>query len=450
MTHTPPRRCSCAVFCYAAAAVLASGAYAAERPELPPSWPDDVGATVTIPGSIASDRWQWPQFGGPTGTGAANEEAATPTEWSESRNVRWKLPLEGRGWSSPVVWDDAAYMTAATEDGSRMWGLCVDLTSGELRWRRELFENEAVSEIHEMNSYASPTPVTDGQRVWFSFGSYGTACVDASEGERLWERRDLKCEHYRGPGSSPVLVDGKLIVHMDGFDLQYVVALDALTGETVWKVDRDIDFGSADGDVYKAFATPLCIVDNDGKKQLISPASKAVLSYDPATGKELWRVRYGEFSATARVLWDGQTLYVNSGFGRAKLYAIDPSGSGDVTDTHIRWVCDQRVGSKASPALLGRRIFNVHDSGVATCIDADSGKVVWMERLDGMFSASVLAAGGHVYFFDHEGKTHVIRAADEYQELAVNELDDGCLASPAVVGDKLLVRTRSALYLIGQ
>lgn len=395
------------------------------------------------------DTYRWPEFRGPSGDGIAVDAAVPPTRWSESENVVWKRETEGRGWSSPVVWEGTAWITAATDDGRSMWAVAIDLTDGSELWRTDLFENDEVQEIHLMNSYASPTPVTDGQRLWVSFGSYGTACLDARSGEVLWQRRDLPCDHYRGPGSSPILVGGKLIFHMDGFDVQYVVALDAATGETVWKADRDVEYGTDDGDVFKAFSTPI-VIDVEGQTQLISPTSKAVLAYDPETGKELWRVTYDEFSATARPLWDGETVYVNSGFGSARLIAIDPRGSGDISETHVRWINRTGIGSKTSQLISDGLIYNVHDSGVATCIDASDGETVWRERLGGSFSASPILAGGRVYLFDHDGKAHVLNPGRTFDRVAENTLDDGCMASPVPLGTQLLVRTRSALYLIGE
>lgn len=391
---------------------------------------------------------RWPQFRGPGADGIAPESAKPPRSWSEQQHVVWKLPTEGRGWSTPAVWEGRAWLTAASEDGRRMWVLAVDLRTGQPLWRNDLFENEQVDEKHNMNSYASPSPVTDGEHVWVHFGSYGTACLRADTGEVLWQRRDLPCNHWRGPGSSPILVDDMLIVHYDGFDFQYVVAFDRLSGETVWKVDRDIDYGTDNGDYFKAYSTPR-LIEVDGQRQLISPTSKAVLAYDPRTGEEIWRVRYDEFSATAMPLWDGQRVYINTGFGKAKLYAIDPRGRGDLTHSHVHWINDTSIGSKSSQLLHDGLIYNVHDSGVATCVDAESGETLWKERLGGKFSASILLAGGHLYLFDHDGLCHVVAPGREFSKVAENKLADGCMASPVPLGEHLLVRTRSALYLLG-
>ena len=388
----------------------------------------------------------WPNFRGPRHDNRA-PEADVPVTWSESSNVAWKTPLPGRGWSSPVVWGKRIWMTTATEDGKQMSVLCVDLETGKLLRDQLLFENEEPRFCHEMNSYASPTPVVEDGRVYAHFGSYGTACLDADTGKVLWQRRDLPCDHFRGPGSSPVAYRDTLIIHYDGFDFQYVVALDKKTGRTVWKTDRDIDYGTDNGDIFKAYCTPL-VVTIDGQDQLISPASKATLAYDPSTGEEIWRVRYGGFSATAQPLFDGQRLYLNTGFSKADMLAVRPGGKGDITDTHVLWTVKKTIGSKPSQVLWEGRIYNVSDKGIASCIDAKSGKELWSERLKGQFSSSLLLAGGRIYLFNHEGQAWVLKPGDTFEAEAVNKLDDGCLASPAVVGNTLLVRTKTHLYAL--
>lgn len=390
----------------------------------------------------------WPEFRGPLGNGVSTSVLTPPLRWSEQENVLWKIASEGLGWSTPAVWGETAWYTAASEDGSRMWAVAIALADGSTRWKTDIFENEKVDEKHSMNSFASPSPVTDGMHVWVSFGSYGTACLNANDGNIVWQRRDLPCNHWRGPGSSPILVDNKLLLHLDGFDYQYIIALDQKSGETIWRVDRNVDYGTDNGDIFKAFSTPL-LIEVAGRRQLISSTSKAVLAYDPNNGNEIWRVRFDEFSATARPLWDGKLVYINTGFGKAQLYAIDPDGAGDITDTHVRWINNTSVGSKASQLYLDGLIYNVHDQGVATCIDAVDGETLWKERLGGQFSASIIAAGGYVYLFDHDGVGRVIKAGRDYQLVAENNLDDGCMASPVPIGDRLLLRTRSAIYLIG-
>lgn len=388
----------------------------------------------------------WPEFRGPTAEGHA-DDAELPTIWSETENIAWKTAIHGRGWSSPVVWGNQVWLTTATEDGKQMFALCVERDSGKIVHDLKLFDVEKPEAIHELNSYASPTPCIEAGRVYVHFGSYGTACLDTASGKKLWERRDLPCNHFRGPGSSPMPYGDTILIHYDGHDFQYVVALDKKTGDTVWKSDRAIDFGTDNGDFKKAYCTPL-LVETDGRKQLISPASKAVVALDPATGKEIWKVRYNEFSATARPLFGHGLVFVNTGFGKAELWAIRPGGDGDVTDTHVAWRVTRQIGSKPSAVLVGDNLYQVHDSGVATALDAKTGKEVWTKRLSGQFSSSLLASRGNVYYFSQGGETFVMKAGDKFEQIAANKLDAGCMASPAVAGNALFVRTNTHLYRI--
>ncbi|MEM8736332.1 MAG: PQQ-binding-like beta-propeller repeat protein [Planctomycetota bacterium] len=388
---------------------------------------------------------QWSEFRGSNADGVALE-AELPTIWSVDQNVVWKAPIHGRGWSSPVALDGQIWLTTATEDGSAMSVVCIDFEHGDVVHDKVVFTNESVQEdYHVTNSYASPTPVIDGEFVFVHFGAYGTACLRRDDASLVWQRRDLPCNHYRGAGSSPIVYEDLLIFHMDGFDYQYAVALNKTDGKTVWRKKRDIDYGTDNGDFYKAFSTPI-IIQVDGVYQLISPASKTCLALNPSTGEELWRVRYDEHSTTVRPLFDGQSIFLSTGFGKAKMMCVATNGHGDVTDTHVKWVQKKSIGSKPSPVLLNDLLFDVTDSGVFERIDAASGQIVEQKRLGGKFSASLVANSSHVYAFDHDGKGYVFTATENPDLVATNELPDGCNASPAIVGDSLLVRTTSSLY----
>lgn len=396
----------------------------------------------------------WPQFRGPTGDGCAKQGANPPTTWSEKENIRWRTDIPGKAWSSPVAWGDTIWVTTASENGLSMSAIAIDRKSGAIRWNKEVFANtETQKDFHAFNSYGSPTPVLDGKNIYVSFGAYGTAALNKDSGEIVWQRRDIQCNHYRGSGSSPILYRNLLIYHMDGYDKQFVVALNKRTGETVWKVDRDVDYGTEDGDVKKAFGTPQIIEvsvpgSTQKKTQMISTTSKAVLAYDPEDGKELWRVRYAEFSSATRPLFDGNHIFLNTGFSKGKLIAIAAGGSGDITKTHIAWEASKAIGSKPSPLLVGKDLIcTLDDRGVLTAMKRATGELVWQERLGGDFSTSPLLAGDRIYCFDEKGKSHVYSVDGKL--IASNTLDGGCLASPAVVGDDLIVRTRSAVYCIG-
>ncbi len=429
---------------YALILILLSPYVAAATNTLPPA---EVASTDVSP-TATTITLNWPQFRGPIGDGHA-QSTMLPDSWSESEHIQWKTPIHGRGWSSPVVWGQQVWLTTATPDGRSLSVLCVDLASGKILRDRKLFDVAQPQDIHLTNSHASPTPVIEPGRIYVHFGSYGTACLDTRDGSTIWQRRDFPCNHWRGPGSSPILFEDLMIVHFDGYDYQYVVALDKKTGKTRWKVDRAIDYQTDDGDFKKAFCTPT-VITVDGKPQLISPAARAAIAYDPHSGKEIWRIHYQNHSATARPLFGHGLVFINSGFGKARLYAVRPDGQGDVTDTKIAWTAKQSIGSKPSSLLIDDLLYVIHDQGTASCLEATTGKTVWKKRVGGNFSASPVYADGKIFFINEGGETTVIKSGREYVEIAKNQLDDGCMASPAVVDNSLLIRTRTHLYRIAQ
>ena len=402
-------------------------------------------------------RAQWPQFRGPDGLGLSSG-GGLPLTWSEGRNVRWKTAIHGRGWSSPVVLGNQVWVSTATEDGRRLSALAVDRGNGRVIHDLELFRVAHPQYAHPFNSYASPTPVIEPGRIYVTFGSPGTAAIDTRTGKVIWERRDLECNHFRGAGSSPILFRDFLIMHFDGSDQQYVVALDKNSGKTVWRTTRSVDFKDlgpdgkpqADGDFRKAFATPH-IVDVGGTPVLVSLGSKATYGYDPLTGKELWRIEEpGAFSSSTRPVIGHGFVFYPTGFPTGQLLAIRPDGRGDATATHIAWRFARGVPSKPSLLLVGDLLYMIGDAGIATCLEAKSGREVWRARVGGSYSASPIAAGGRIYFFSEEGTTTVIEAGREYRLLAENRLDEGFMASPAVDGRALIVRTRTHLYAIAE
>lgn len=368
--------------------------------------------------------------------------------WNEKENVRWKVSIPGTAWSSPVVWDGQVWVTTASPKGHMMGVVAVDVVTGKKIHERLLIENEKPAEKNPLNSYASPTPVIEEGRVYVHFGSYGTACLDTRTGKTLWERSDLPCDHATGPGSSPILHGDLLIFHMDGRDVQYVVALDKKTGKTRWKTDRTIDLSKQAPDMRRAFSTPI-VIDVDGAPRLISTGSQATYAYEPSTGKEVWRLYHKGFSQSSRpVLGDG-LLFLNTGFVRPQLLAVRPGGKGDVTGKDaIAWTARRSVPTMPSPLFLDGRIYIVSDGGVASCLDAKTGKSLWRERIGGEHSASPIHAGGRIYFFDREGGTVVISPGPTFKKLAENRLDSGFMASAAVVGDAFIFRTKKHLYRI--
>ena len=402
-------------------------------------------AALSPAGADAAQNW--PQFRGPRGDGKS-DATGLPLTWSETKNVVWKTPIHDKGWSSPVVWGDQVWLTTAREDGTRLYAVCVDRNTGKVVHDLTVFEVEKPAFCHPTNSYASPTPAIEEGRVYVHFGTYGTACLDTKTGQKLWERRDLHCDHFRGPASSPILYDGKLFVHFDGVDVQYVVALDKATGKTVWRKDRGTDFKpDINPDLKKAFGTP-AVLTIDGKPQLVSPAASATMAYDPRTGEELWRVYHGGMNVAAPPLQGLGKLFLCTGDGGLRLLAVRP-GHGDITATNIDWKRKESVvPSRSSPLLVGDLLYMVSEEGLASCVEAKTGREVWRVRLGGRYWAAPLYAEGRLYFFSEAGVTHVGEAGRAWKELAANKLDDGCMASPAASGKSLFVRTKTHLYRI--
>ena len=398
----------------------------------------------------------WPEFRGPTGQGIAPAAAKVPLHWSEDKNVAWKTPIHGRAWSSPVSDGERIWVSTATEKGTELSGVCVDVKTGKVIHDLKLFHVENPQYAHPFNSYASPTPVLDGNRLYITFGSPGTACLDAKSGAVIWERRDLECNHFRGAGSSPIVYKDFLIMNFDGSDYQYVIALDKATGKTVWKTNRSLDYKdltpegkpAADGDWRKAFSTPL-VHDFGAGDLLISHGSKALYGYEPLTGKELWHVEEQKtHSGSGRPIVGHGMIFCSMGHSKSELWAVKPGGSGDVTQSHVVWKVKRNVPTRSSAVRAGNLIFMVDDAGIASCLNARTGDQVWNERMGGTYSAAPILAGDRVYFFSEDGKTFVVEVSDKFKLLATNQIGDGFMATPAVVNDSFILRSKSHLYRV--
>lgn len=401
----------------------------------------------------AGDQWQ--QFRGPQGDGHSDARNL-PLRWSESQNVVWKTPIHDRGWSSPVIFGRQIWLTTATKDGRSLYALCLDRDSGRIIRDLKLFDVEHPQFAHSFNTYASPTPVIERGRVYVTFGSPGTACIDTNTFKVLWQRRDLECNHFRGAGSSPIIFRDLLIMNFDGSDHQFVIALDKRTGKTVWQTRRSIDFQdiepdgkiAAEGDFRKAFATPHVALIN-GRWELISLGAKAAYSYDPFNGKELWRVEErAQHSASTRPVIGHGMIFYPTGFSAGQLFAVRTGGNGLITDTHVVWKAKRSISNKPSILLIDDLIYFISDAGIASCVEAKTGELVWQKRVGGEYSASPVYADGKIWLFSEDGKTFVIRTGRTFELLAENQLEDGFLASPAIVGKAFYLRTRTHLYRI--
>src|SRR5262245_18341643 len=398
--------------------------------------------------ALAPAADSWPQFRGPNGTGLSGS-TSLPTKWDEKTNVVWKTKIHDKGWSSPVVWGKQVWLTTAPADGKSRYAICIDRDTGKVVHDVKVFDTpRKLYTFNEFNSHASPSPVIEDGRVYVHFGAAGTACLDTKTGKKLWERTDLLCDHFRGPGSSPILFGDLLFVNFDGYDTHYVVALQKKDGKTRWKKYRTINYRTEDGDLKKAYAT-CSIVTVKGKPQLVSPAAVGTVAYDPKTGEELWTVYHGGMNAAPPPVYGDGLVFLCTGTGGFRLLGLRPTGSGDVTETHVAWKYNKAVPTRTAPLLLDGLLYMVGEGGIASCLEAKTGKLVWTKRLGGAFTASPIYAGGHLYFFDQNaGKCHVLSPGRDAKVVAVNTLDDGCMATPAVAGKALFVRTKTHLYRI--
>lgn len=400
----------------------------------------------------------WPQFRGPDGNGHA-DASDLPTEWSDTKNVKWKTAIPHKGWSTPLVSATQVWLTTATAEGHDFFVLCLDRATGKVLHEAKLFHADKPEPLgNDLNSYASPTGVLSGGKVFVHFGSYGTACIDTVTFKEEWRRTDLPCRHYRGPGSS--LFDWKdtIILTMDGVDVQYLAALEKKTGKTRWKTDRNTEFGDLgadgkpvmEGDLRKGYTTPV-LITVAGKPQLVSSGSKATAGYDPDTGKEIWRTTYKGFSNASIPAWHDGVIAINTGHGKANLQAfkIDATTTGDITGKLI-WEQTKAIPTRSSPVTVDGIIYMNGDNGILAAVDFKDGSLLYNERGSANCSASPLYADSKLFFCDERGTTTILKPGRTFEKIAENTLPDGIMASPVAAGRNLFIRTKTHLYCIGQ
>ncbi len=437
--------------------------------------------TIVLVGlGLTANAEMWPEFRGPGGDGVSQAENV-PIEIGEEKNLVWKTDLPGRGWSSPVFDGDSLWVTTAEEifpdEGERLKILKesgekertfsqrqvathidlavveIDFESGEIQQTIDLGSIENPQTIHALNSFASPTPVlsSDGSNLFAHFGAFGTFAIETASGNIAWQRV-IDLEHGVGPGSSPILFENLLVLICDGIDRQFVTTLDADTGETVWTTDRP-EMRAPLGDQKKSYNTPVVLTDRDGRKQLICMGAQWLVSYEPASGEEIWRLDHGSgFSVVPRPVYSEKhgLLYLSTGFGKPELLAIRVDGSGDITDSDkIAWREEKRIPAKPSPLLVGDELFVISDGGIGTCFDAATGKIHWTERIDGNYSASPLFADGHIYVGNQEGTLSVLKPGPSFEVVATSQLDGSIMASPIAMNNALVIRSDKALYRFG-
>ena len=430
----------------------------------PSPWINVVGTgAVVFAAATSLHANDWPQFRGPTGDGIA---LATnlPLTWSPTQNVAWKVPVPGRGRSSPVILGDRIWLTTAHESGVKTFPegpdkmqqaervvigvVCLDRATGKQLFHVELFALDHPVAVNLLNSYATPTPVAEPGRLYCDFGTFGTACLDATTGQVLWKRQ-LPVDHHHGPGSSPVVYKNLLILVRDGRDQQYVTALNKQTGETVWKSDRP-PLRTPIKEFRKSFSTPL-IFEAAGRVQMVVPGAQWLVAYEPEAGQETWRVDDGKGETVApRPVYGQGMVFLSTGIlgSRPQLWAVRVDGQGDVTQTHVAWKLPTNLGFMPSPLLVGRELYLLNDDGFVSCLDAQSGAILGKARATGNYAASPVFAGGRIYCFSREGKTAVFQANKDLNLLAENQLDGPVFASPALVDSAIYVRTDSHLYCL--
>jgi outer membrane protein assembly factor BamB len=383
----------------------------------------------------------WPEFRGPGGQGHAAVGDA-PLEWSETRNIAWKTPLRGRGWSSPVIAGGRLWLTTAVAEpgGASLRALAFDVDSGRELLDVEVFKLPNGNLKNPKNSHASPTPIVEGDRVYVHFGGDGTAALDAQTGAIAWKAQFPYASQH-GSGGSPVLYNDLLIFSGDGHYEAWVIALDRRTGKVRWKTERRKPFD-------QAYTTPLVISVN-GRDQVVSVGAYRAAAYDPVTGKEIWMVRYEDgFSNVPRPVFGHGLAFIVTGFQQPALLAVRADGTGDVTGTHIVWSMTRGAPFTPSPLLVGDELYVISDLGVLSCVDAKTGKLHWQQRVGGNHSASPIFADGRIYFLSEEGVSTVIAPGKTFQKLAINELDGATLASMAVAHGSIFIRSLTHLYRI--
>lgn len=406
-------------------------------------------AAFVVPAALHGENW--PGFRGPTGQGTSSEKGL-PTEWSRTSNVAWRTEIPGEGWSSPVIYGDRVFVTTSVDAGVSCRVLCLNRVTGKVLWNKEVIQ-QTPKRKEKRNSYATPTPVTDGKQVYVAFGD-GTVAALSMKGDVVWANRDFKYYSQHGLGVSPRLYRDLVVIPFDWssegedkkvgwqkpWDKSVILAFDKKSGKVRWRGQRGLS--------RIAHVTPNFLRQN-GEDQLISAAGDVIQGFNPANGERVWWARsQGEGVVPSVVIGDG-LIFTASGFEKPTIRAVRTGGRGDVTQTHIAWEQTRNVPSVPSFVYVKPYLFTVTDAGIAACLKADTGEVVWQERIGGTHAASPIYADGKIYFLSMEGESAIIEAKPEFKLLARNTIAEYCQASPAVSRGQLFIRSEKALYCIG-
>lgn len=408
-------------------------------------------------GPAKSQDKNWTHFRGSNLNGLAETEKV-PVKWDESV-IKWKTAIHDRGFSSPVVYNNQIWVTTATDNGKELYAVCLDFQTGKIIYDIKVFTPDDVPGKHSLNTYATPTPCVEKGFVYVHYGSMGTACINTSNGSVVWKTTEYKCKHVQGPASSPVIYKNLLILHYEGTDVRYIVALDKSNGKLVWKADRPAEpYESLTNIGRKAYVTPL-LINVKGRDMLISNGSAVIQALEPETGKEIWRVVNGAESTVAMPFTENGILFcyagpviTDEGYTYNELMAINPDGNGDVTNTKVIWKKEDRQSQNQmlTPVIRDGLIYTVTTRNTLMCIDASTGEEVWSVHMRSNYNASPLFINGNIWLFSVKGEVMVLKAGRTYEIVAQNQLDSGIWATPAVLRNSMILRTEEFLYRIGE
>lgn len=404
---------------------------------------------------VLSQQGTWTHFRGSNLDGISTD-SQPPVFWNDSTNIIWKTDIKGKGWSSPVVLGNQIWITTAAEDGTEMSGICADFGTGRILFDILLFKQDDIYRKHPVNTYATPTPCIEPGFVYFHFGSSGTACVRTGDGSIVWKRDDLKCDHVQGPGSSPIIYKDLLILHFEGSDQQFIVALNKRTGETIWKADRPKELYEPLLPIgKKAYITPI-VLNVEGRDLLISNGAAVCIAYDVMTGLEVWRIVQGEDSTIAMPCYENGILYFYTSFVTppggeeyCELLAVDPRGSGDIAPTNILWRIKSPKLQLLTPLVKDGIIYTVDTRNTLIVLDAKTGNTLYSWKLKNKYNSSPVYADGRVYLTSVRGETLILQAGPNLNIITENKLQGEIFATPAIVGNSLVIRNEDSLLRIG-
>lgn len=411
---------------------------------------------ISAHGTLYSQNKDWTHFRGSNLNGLA-EKDNIPLKWDDSV-IKWKTKIHDMGYSSPVIFNNQVWVTTAKSNGKELYAVCLDYKTGKIIFDILVFTPESIPGKHSLNSYASPTPAIEKGYIYVHYGSMGTACINTKDGSIVWKNTEYKCRHVQGPASSPVIYKNLVILHFEGTDVRYIVALDKSNGKMVWKTDRPAEPYMQITEIgRKAYTTPL-ILNVKVRDMMISNGSAVCIAYDPNNGKEIWRVLNGAESTVAMpisengiVYWYAGYMVGSDGSKYTELLAVNPDGSGDITGTNVLWKKHDELSRNQSltPVIKDGLIYTVNTRNILMCIDAATGEEVWSTHVTSNFDSSPLYVNGNVWFFSVKGDVLVIKAGRKYEIVAENQMDSGIWATPAVLRNSIIIRTQNYLYNIG-